>query len=81
MRSRLLCLFTLLIALTFTFIACSDNSTDNNLTEGDYNDPNYEAAKSTTENIVNSFFEEADATSDYIGFNGSEPMQIGRAHV
>jgi len=75
MKSRFFGLFALLLALTFAFIACSDNSTDNNLTEGDYNDPNYERAQATTENIVNSFFEDADATSDYIGFNGSEPMQ------
>jgi len=75
MKFRLFGLLALMLALTFSFFACSDNSTDNNLTEGDYNDPNYQAARTNTEMIVNSFLQEADQTSDYIGFDGSEPMQ------
>lgn len=75
MKSRLFYLLTLLLATSVMFIACSDNSTDNNLTEGDPQDPNFQMAQRTTEDIVDSFIQEADEASSYIGFDGSAPMQ------
>lgn len=75
MKSRLFCLFAMALALTFAFIACSDNSTEPPLTEGDYENPNYQTARVYTEMIVDSLFQDADQASDYINFDGSAPMR------
>jgi hypothetical protein len=68
-------LFSLFTALALVFVACSDNATEPELTEGDYQDPNYQTARMITESIVDTLFMEADAASDFINFDGSEPMQ------
>ena len=67
MRIRLFALVAVLSALCLFFVTCSDNSTENNLTEGDPQDPNFQMAQSVTEGIVDSLFRLADATSDRKG--------------
>ena len=75
MRKLNLLIGIITLCLSVFLLGCSDNSTENNLTEGDYQDPNYQSARSITEGIVDSVFLMAEATSNYIDFNGSAPMQ------
>jgi len=75
MKLRLFGLLVFMLALSVTFSGCSDNATEPELTEGDYEDPNYQTARLYTEMIVDSLFQQADAASDYINFDGSEPMR------
>ena len=74
MKKTVFCLFSLFTALVLVFAACSDNATEPELTEGDYQDTNYQTARYFTELIVDSLFMSADAASDFIGFDGSAPM-------
>lgn len=74
MRFRLFGLLVFMLALSVAYIGCSDKSSEPELTEGDYNDPNYEMARATADSIVVAFFQEADEASDFIGFDGSGPM-------
>ena len=75
MRTKLFTLVAVISAFCLIFVACSDNPADNNLTEGDPQDPNFQMAQSVTEGVVDSLFRFAQTTSNYIDFNGSEPMQ------
>jgi hypothetical protein len=66
----------LALALSFSIFlaACSDNSSENNLTEGDPQDPNFQTAQMVTEGIVDTLLLEADLASGFINFDGSQPM-------
>jgi hypothetical protein len=75
MKSRLFLILAIILAASVSFIACSDNSTEPELTEGDYDDPNYQTARLITDSVVDTVIMEADAASDFIGFDGSEPMR------
>ncbi len=74
MRFKLFGLLVFMLALSVAYLGCSDKATEPELTEGDYQDPNYQVARMITESIVDSLFLEADAASDFIGFDGSAPM-------
>ena len=73
---KLLLLFGIIsLCAVFMIAGCSDNATESDLTEGDYEDPNYQTARMITESIVDTLFLEADAASNFINFDGSAPMQ------
>ncbi|UCE66569.1 MAG: hypothetical protein JSU85_00720 [Candidatus Zixiibacteriota bacterium] len=74
MKKRIFFLFLIVLGIALVFSACSDNATESELTEGDYDDLNYETARATADSIVVAFFQEADEASDFIGFDGSAPM-------
>lgn len=73
MRTKLFTLVAVIMALSLLFIACSDKS-ENNLTQGDPQDQNFQTAKTYTELVVDSLFIEAAAASNFINFDGSQPM-------
>jgi hypothetical protein len=72
---KLFLLFAIIsLCAVFLVVGCSDNATENNLTEGDYNDPGYQTARYLTDQLVDSLSIYADVASDFITFDGSQPM-------
>ncbi len=65
-----------MFALSFAFIAlaCSDNATDNNLTEGEPNDPSFLAAQDISDGFVDSLFITTGTAFGFIDFDGTAPM-------
>jgi len=73
---KLLLLFGIIsLGAVFLIAGCSDSATESDLTEGDPEDPNFQTARAITDDIVDTLFMAADAASDFIGFDGSAPMQ------
>lgn len=60
----------ILIGAMLAFIACSDNSTDSDLTEGDPEDPNFLMAQGLVEGFVDSTFSYMMFASEYLYFEG-----------
>lgn len=65
----------ILIGLMAAFIACSDNATDSDLTEGNPDDPNFVQAKSLAEAYVDTLFESFDMVFGYMTFEGDGPLK------
>jgi len=74
MKRNVLLLSVILVGAFLAFVACSDNSTDSNLTEGDPNDPNFIQAKSLAEAYVDTLFESFEMVFGYLSFDGSGPL-------
>ena len=68
-------LILLLLGVFVAFIACSDNSTDSDLTEGDPDDPNFLMAQGLVEGFVDSTFNSMMFASEYLYFEGNGPLQ------
>ena len=73
MKSKLFALLAAALAMAFLLAACSDKN-ENQLTEGDPEDPNFQSARMITNGIIDSLFLEAEMASDFINFDGTEPM-------
>ena len=74
MKKGVKLLILLLLGTFVTFVACSDNSTDSNLTEGDPDDPNFIQAKSLAEAYVDTLFGSFEMVFGYMSFDGSGPL-------
>ncbi len=74
MKKGVKLLILLLLGTFVTFIACSDNSTDSDLTEGDPDDPDFIQAKGLADAYVDTLFSSFEMVFGYMSFDGSEPL-------
>ena len=74
MKKGVKLLILLLLGTFVTFIACSDSSTDSNLTEGDPEDPDFIQAKGLADAYVDTLFSSFEMVFGYMSFDGSEPL-------
>ncbi len=75
MKKGILLLSMVLIGAFLAFIACSDNATDSDLTEGNPDDPNFVQAQGLAEAYVDTLFESFDIVFGYMSFEGDGPLK------
>lgn len=74
MKRSFLFLSMILVGAFLAFTACSDNSTDSDLTEGNPDDPNFVQAQGLAEAYVDTLFESFEIVFGYMTFQGEGPL-------
>ena len=74
MKKGFLLLSIVLIGAFLAFIACSDNATDSDLTEGNPDDLNFIQAQGLAEAYVDTLFESFEIVFGYMTFEGEGPL-------